>query len=101
MSSDGQPRRVCCYEVLGVTRVASEAQIKKAYRRGALKNHPDKLSGKSETEQAEAKERFTEIGQAYAILSDPEKRRLYDIGESRGRSLPARLPSTSHLHHFA
>lgn len=69
-----------CYEVLGVARGASEAEIKKAYRRAALKHHPDKQSGKTEAEVAAAKERFTEIGQAYSILSDPQKRRQYDLG---------------------
>jgi len=61
------------YEVLGIGRNATEAEIKKAYRQAALKYHPDKNPGNKEAE-----ERFKEAAEAYAVLSDPEKRRLYD-----------------------
>lgn len=61
------------YEILGVSRDASQAEIKKAYRRLALKYHPDRNKSK------EAEEKFKEISEAYAVLSDPEKRRLYDM----------------------
>ncbi len=61
------------YEVLGVDRGASEAEIKKAYRTIAKKNHPDMNPGDKEAEA-----RFKEASEAYAILSDPEKRRQYD-----------------------
>ena len=64
------------YTILGVKRDASEAEIKKAYRKLALKWHPDK--NPENKEAAEAK--FKEVGEAFATLSDPEKRKLYDMG---------------------
>lgn len=62
------------YEVLGVSRSASEAEIQKAYRKLALKYHPDK--NPDHKEEAEAK--FKEISAAYEVLKDPEKRARYD-----------------------
>ncbi len=61
------------YEVLGVSRTASEQEIKSAYRKLALKYHPDRNPG-----DKEAEEKFKEIVEAYSVLSDPEKRALYD-----------------------
>lgn len=62
------------YTVLGVARDADQAAIKKAYRKLAVKWHPDK--NPDNTKQAE--EAFKKIGEAYACLSDAEKRQIYD-----------------------
>lgn len=61
------------YEVLGVSRGASDADIKSAYRKLAKQYHPDKNAGDDK-----AAEKFKEIGEAYAVLNDPEKRQVYD-----------------------
>lgn len=61
------------YEVLGVAKTASQDEIKKAYRKLALKYHPDRNKGNAEAEQ-----KFKEVGEAYGVLSDESKRQQYD-----------------------
>ena len=62
------------YSILGVSRNADEKELKKAYRKLAMKWHPDK----NPDNQAEAQAKFQEISEAYDVLSDPEKRKIYD-----------------------
>ena len=61
------------YDILGVGRDADLSTIKKAYRRAALKYHPDKNPG-----DKQAEEMFKTAAEAYAVLCDPQKRQLYD-----------------------
>ncbi|KOH45562.1 DnaJ C-terminal domain-containing protein [Sunxiuqinia dokdonensis] len=69
------------YKILGVDKNASQAEIKKAYRKLAVKYHPDKNPGNQETES-----RFKEINEAHEVLGKPEKRKKYDeLGENWSR----------------
>lgn len=79
----GSDRRDQLYDVLGVTRDASVQEIKTAYRKLALKHHPDKYVDQDSKEVNEIK--FKEITAAYEILSDPEKKSHYDLyGDDNG-----------------
>lgn len=73
-----QASRKDYYKILGVTRGASDADIKKGYRNAALKHHPDKAAA---NERAEAEQKFKDVGEAYGVLGDAEKRRRYDSGQ--------------------
>ena len=76
------------YDVLGVSRSASEGEVKSAYRKLAKQLHPDKNPGNTQ-----AAERFKEVGEAYAVLSDAEKRKLYDQYGHAGQVPPGAYDS--------
>ncbi|XP_032488939.1 dnaJ homolog subfamily B member 4 isoform X4 [Phocoena sinus] len=60
------------YGILGIEKGASDEDIKKAYRKQALRFHPDK------NKSPQAEEKFKEVAEAYEVLSDPKKREIYD-----------------------
>ncbi len=84
------------YQVLGVAKDATEEQIKKAYRKMALKYHPDKNKSPG------AEEKFKEVAEAYEVLSDPKKKEIYDkYGEDGLKgSGPAGPEGSSHTYTF-
>ena len=73
------------YEVLGISKTATDQEIKSCYRKLALKYHPDRNPGSKEAE-----DKFKEAAEAYAVLADEDKRRMYDrfghagLGSSAG-----------------
>ena len=67
------------YQILGIERTANQGQIKHAYRKMAMKYHPDKNPGNEE-----AADKFKEVSTAYAVLSDPNKKRQYDLHGEEG-----------------
>jgi molecular chaperone DnaJ len=68
------------YKILGVSKDASEKDIKKAFKKLSIKYHPDKQSGKSEAEKKEAEEKFKEINEAYQALTNPDANNDNDFG---------------------
>lgn len=81
------------YEVLGVSKEATEADIKKAYRKLALQFHPDKCKAPG------AEEVFKAIGNAFAVLSEPEKRKQYDLYGSDEERMQRMHSRGQHSHH--
>ncbi|KAI0421635.1 DnaJ domain-containing protein [Xylaria grammica] len=81
---EGEPPVVNPYDVLGLERTATADQVKSAYRKLALKNHPDKVS---EDQKQKAHETFQSIAFAYAVLSDPTRRKRYDETGSTSESI--------------
>ena len=80
------------YKVLGLSKGATEDEVKKAYRKLALKYHPDK------NKSANAEERFKEIAEAYDVLSDKKKREIYDqYGEEGLKGMMAVKTMIKHL----
>mmetsp|Transcript_8069 Transcript_8069/g.10858 ORF Transcript_8069/g.10858 Transcript_8069/m.10858 type:complete len:586 (-) Transcript_8069:172-1929(-) len=68
------------YKILGVTRDATDAEIKKSYRKKALKWHPDRHGNSTEEQKKKAEETFRDVNLAYEVLSDPQKKQRYDEG---------------------
>ena len=68
------------YEILGVDKNASDEEIKKKYRAAAMKYHPDRWANGTDEEKSNAELKFKEIAEAYEVLSDPQKRQMYDNG---------------------
>ncbi|CAB9501472.1 protein DnaJ [Seminavis robusta] len=83
----------CPYEILGVPKDANESDIKKAYRKLALKNHPDKQPTEEAKEKAQSV--FAKIANAYEILSDPEEREQYDLRKKYGGAPGTRYTTTA------
>lgn len=73
-------KRANYYELLGVPTIASQLEIKKAYRERAAEWHPDKKGHLDEAQRKNAEEMFKRIGEAYEVLTDPQKKEFYDHG---------------------
>ena len=74
------------YKTLGIPKGSNEEEIKKAYRRMALRFHPDKNT------DANAEDKFKEVAEAYEVLSDPKKRVIYDQLGEEGERLDSKCP---------
>uniref|UniRef100_A0A8C3D3Z9 J domain-containing protein n=1 Tax=Cairina moschata TaxID=8855 RepID=A0A8C3D3Z9_CAIMO len=84
------------YKVLGLQKNASQDDIRKSYRRLALQWHPDKNPSNKE----EAEKKFKAVAEAYEVLSDPQKRSLYDRSVKESICHRARSPSMGHNSFF-
>lgn len=84
------------YKILGVSKTATEDEIKKAYRKMALKYHPDRNQGAN---QEASEKKFKEVGEAYEVLSDANQRTIYDqYGEEGLKAGPSSGPGASSAH---
>ena len=73
-------KRTDLYAIIGVSQNATEAEIKKGYKKKALVYHPDRNANKSEKERSDNEALFKKVNEAYEILTDTEKKKLYDEG---------------------
>lgn len=78
-AEEKKAKRKDYYKILGLERGASEQEIKKAYRKMALKWHPDKNS-ETEEQKTQAEKMFKDVNEAYSVLSDPKKKQMFDNG---------------------
>lgn len=69
------------YKILGIERCASQDQIRQAYRKGALKHHPDRHVSAEPEEREKEEKIFKDVSEAYSVLSDPKKKNRYDSGQ--------------------
>eukprot|EP00769_Ergobibamus_cyprinoides_P004650 gnl/Ergobibamus_cyprinoides/84.p2 GENE.gnl/Ergobibamus_cyprinoides/84~~gnl/Ergobibamus_cyprinoides/84.p2 ORF type:complete len:188 (+),score=43.92 gnl/Ergobibamus_cyprinoides/84:559-1122(+) len=77
------------YAILEVPKTANDAELKKAFRKMALKYHPDKCVSLEGAEKDAALQRFKDVNEAYEVLSDPRKRQMFDSGaDMRGGRMP-------------
>merc|ERR1712129_441527 len=72
------------YKILGIEKDATEKEIKKGFRKMAMKWHPDRFATKDDDEKQSAEHKFKEIGEAYEVLKDPKLKQRYDSGGGRG-----------------
>jgi len=75
-----QAKRKDYYKILGVQKDCTEEEVKKAYRKQALKWHPDRHTNKSDAEKKHAEKMFKDVAEAYEVLTDPQKKQRYDAG---------------------
>lgn len=69
------------YKILGISKNATDDEIKKAYKKKALVHHPDRHSNSSDAEKKDNEKKFKDLGEAYSVLSDKSKRMRYDSGQ--------------------
>lgn len=86
------------YSILGVDKNATPDQIKSAFRKLAVKYHPDKQAGKSDAEKKVAEDKFKEINEAYETLSDPQKRQEYDNPNPFGSGMNGFRDANGNMH---